>query len=415
MSVFEAEVRHRMSEEDSLTAKVFGTLSLLNKNEILSPFFSAVGLRLTPEEIPTLTVRLWRMYGDVEPDVIIETSKQLAFIEVKLDSPVSSDQLEKEFRAGSKAKKPFNMLLLTKGYRSPQAVADAEEHLTKEYPGARIGWIRWQDLYLVIKELVSRDTGDSVSLSLLKEVMRLLESKRLRGTMGIRADWLERVAESQQSLLLLCEEIAIIAQELNSRVIAERIEPLTPGGTASNLDRDGRGATLSDPANWFPKYFELAYRDRDWAVTQFGHRHLYARFYLTKKEADVGFIIACNKGKPQQDILDVQHQLFEELQKRKGVQIHLIPYYASKATGETEVVDTSSSIDAETLSSFLWMDIRYTLTRDLAGPAIIDNLLHLLVDLRNIINEVELYPKRIKDKETEGQVDSESGASPTPV
>lgn len=412
MSIFEAEVRHRTGEEDQLTSKVFGSLSILDKRVVLVPFLEALGLSLTESEIPTLTVSLWKMYGDVEPDVIIESTEQMAFIEVKLDSPVSHDQLEKEYRRGMKSKKPFSLFLLNKDFRLPPAVMEAKEHLSKDFPDVKINWVRWQQIYPILIELKSRDALDPVSRSLLSEVLRLLEAKRLRGTMGIKPEWLTKAAGSQEYLSLLCEEIAVIAQELNSRAIPEGLEPVTPGGTASNLDRDGRGASLGDPSGWFPRYLELAYKDSNWIVTQFGHRHLYVRFYLGSEEVNVGFIIACNKGNPQKDILDVQHQLFEKLNDRKDIKAVLIPLYASKASNELTVVDASSTLDGDTLSKFQWLDLRYQLSpTDVKVPAVVETLLSLLLDMRSLVNQVELYPKQPKDLEEEAQTDNESDVS----
>ena len=113
MSIFEAEVRHRTGDEDILTSRVFGTLSIVDKHTVLAPFLASLGLSLAGEEIPSLTISLWKAYGDTEPDVIIESSAQLIFIEAKLGSPASCEQLEREYKHGRKAKDRFSLFLLT--------------------------------------------------------------------------------------------------------------------------------------------------------------------------------------------------------------------------------------------------------------------------------------------------------------
>ena len=403
MSLFEAEVRRRTGEEDLLTSKVFGSLSILDRKAVLLPFLRSIGFNFTENEIPSLKIELWNIYGNVEPDVIIESSQRLAFIEVKLDSPSSREQLEKEYRQGSKIKKQFSLLLLTKDSRIPQAVIEAKEALIKDFLKAEINWMRWQQIYPILQD-INKGAIDQVSHSLLSEILRLLESKSLRGTTGIRVEWLANSVQSQESLSLLCEEIAIIAQELTSRAVAEGIDPVTPGGSSSNLDRDGRGSSLWEPSNWFTKYLELAYKDSNWVVTQFYHRHLYVRFYLGREEVDIGFIIICNSGNAQRDILDKQHLLFKKLNQHKGVEMVLIPLNTWKSTEEVKVVDSSSTLDAEMLRKFQWLDLKYKLpAKELQGPKVIDKLLNLLLDMRNFINEIELYPKQSEDVDTQNQ------------
>lgn len=412
MSIFEAEVRHRIGDEDILTSRVFGTLSIVDKHTVLAPFLASLGLSLTEKEIPSLSVSLWKAYGDTEPDVIIESSVQLIFIEAKLGSPTSCEQLEREYKHGRKAKDRFSLFLLTKDFREPEAVKEALARLSPDFPDAKITWVRWQQVYAILKEITQREEADSISRSLLSDLLLLLASKGLRGTIGLKQQWLQKIMASQESLSLLCDEISIFVQELNYQGAEEGLRPVTPGGTSSNIDRDGRGSSLGDPSNWFPKYLEFAYKDESWPVTQFGHRHLYVRFYLGRSEVHVGFIIAAYGGKPQQDILEKQPILFERLKEYPDIEVALIPLYVSKANEEVVTKDAQTPFEVDELKKFLWLDLRYKLPiTTLEDQAGVTKVLDYLTKMRNLVNEVKLFPKSPEVSEAEAEVEDESTTS----
>lgn len=408
MSIFEAEVRHRAGDEDVLTSRIFGALSIVDKRTVLAPFLTDLGLSLAEEEIPSLSVSLWNAYGDTEPDVIIESSAQLVFIEVKLGSSASCEQLEREYKHGRKAKDKFSLFLVTRDFREPEAVGEALGALSAHFPDAKITWIRWQQIYAILKEIAQREDVDTVSRNLVNDLLSLLSAKGLRGTVGIKEKWLQEVMASQKSLSLLCDEIGIFIQELNYRAGEEGLKPVTPGGTSSNIDRDGRGSSLGDPSNWFPKYFEFAYKDESWAVTQFFHRHLYVRFYLGRSEVHVGFIIIASSGKAQQDILRKQPILFERLKEYRDIEVALIPLYVSKANDEVVTEDAHTPFEVDKLKRFQWLDLRYklpiTALEDQAG---VIKVLDHLIKMRNLVNEVQLFPEPSEVSEAEPGVEDE--------
>ena len=412
MSIFEAEVRHRTGDEDILTSRVFGTLSIVDKHTVLAPFLASLGLSLAGEEISSLTISLWKAYGDTEPDVTIESSVQLIFVEAKLGSPASCEQLEREYKRGKKAKDRFSLFLLTKDFREPEAVKEASARLSPDFPDTKITWIRWQQIYAILKEITQREEADPISRSLLSDLLSLLASKGLRGTIGLKYEWLQKVMKSQEALSLLCNEISIFVQELNYQAAEEGLRPVTPGGTSSNIDRDGRGSSLGEPSNWFPKYLEFAYKDESWPVTQFYHRHLYVRFYLGRSEVHIGFIIMASGGKAQQDILEKQPILFERLKEHQDIEVALIPLYVSKARDEVATKDAQAPFEVDELKQFRWLDLRYklpiTALEDQAG---VTKVLDHLTKMRNLVNEVKLFPESPEVSEAEAEVEDESTTS----
>lgn len=406
MSIFEAEIRRRTGDEDLLTSKVFGTLNILDRQIILASFLKSIGVSLKEEEIPSLKMKLWSTYTDTEPDVIIESTEQLIFLEIKLDSPVSHEQLVREYKRGKKAKSTFSLFLITKDSQLPPAINYAQEQLSSEFPDVRISWIRWQQIYSIIKEIRNTDGIDAVSCSLLSEILRLLEAKRLRGFMGIKAEWMKKVVASQEHLSSLYDEMAILVQDLNNRVIQYDIAPFTIGGSASNIDRDGRGVSLGEPSGWVTTFIDFTYKDVKWPVTTFSHRHLFVSFHLDEEDIFVGFVIACNKGIPQQDILDTQPRLFKKLQEDPLIEASLIPF-SYKSREEWTTIDTSTALDVEKLSKFLWLELQYKVPiTDLKDTSGLEKVLKLLVTLRNLINEVGLQPKA----GTKMEVEPEGGA-----
>ena len=409
MSIFEAEVRHRTGDEDVLTSRVFGTLSIVDKQTVLAPFLSSLGLSLTEEEIPSLSVSLWKVYGDIEPDVTIGSSMQLVFVEAKLGSSASCEQLEREYKHGKKAKDKFSLFLLTKDFREPEAVKEASGRLSPHFPDAKITWIRWQQIYAILKEIMQREEVDTISRSLVNGLLSLLASKGLRGTVGPKLQWLQKVMASQESLSLLCNEISIFIQELNYLAGEEGVRPVTPGGTSSNIDRDGRGSSLGDPSNWFPQYVEFVYKDENWPVTQFFHRHLYVRFYLGRSDVYVGFIILASGGKAQQDIIRRKFILFERLKECPDIEVALIPLYVSKASDEVVTKDAQAPFEADELKKFRWLDFRYKLPiTALEHQAGVTKVLDRLIKMRNFVNEVQLFPEPSEVSEEEAGVEDNS-------
>ena len=414
MSIFEAEVRHRTGDEDILTSRVWGILSIVDKHTVLAPFLASLGLLLAEKEIPSLSVSLWKVYGDTEPDVTIESSTQLIFIEAKLGSSASCEQLEREYTHGRKAKEKFSLFLLTKDFSEPEAVKEALGQLSPHFPDAKITWIRWQQIYAILKEITQREEVDTISRNLVSNLLSLLAAKGLRGTVGLKRQWLQEVMASQESLSLLCDEISIFVQELNYQAAEEGLRPVTPGGSSSNIDRDGRGSSLGEPSNWFPKYLEFAYRDESWpfTVTQFGQRHLYVRFYLGRGEVHVGFIIAASGGKPQQDILEKQPILFERLKEHPDIEAALIPLYVSKANEEVVTKDAQTPFEVDELKKFQWLDLRYKLPiTTLEDQAGVTRVLDHLTKMRDFVNEVQLFPKPSEVSEAEAEVEDESPTS----
>ncbi len=410
MSIFEAEVRHRTGDEDILTSRVFGTLSIVDKHTVLAPFLASLGLSLTEKEIPSLSVSLWKVYGDTEPDVTIESSAQLIFIEAKLGSSASCEQLEREYKHGRKAKDRFSLFLLTKDFREPEAVKEASARLSPHFPDAKITWIRWQRIYAILKEITQREESDSISRSLVNDLLSLLAAKGLRGFIGLKYEWLQKIMASEEPLLHLCNEMSIFVQELNYQAREGGLKPVTPGGSSSNIDRDGRGSSLGDPSNWFPKYFEFAYRDESWpfTVTQFYQRHLYVRFCLGRSEVHVGFIIIASGGKAQQDILEKQLILFERLKEHPDIEVALIPLYVSKANEEVVTKDAQTPFEVDELKKFQWLDLRYKLPITiLENQAGVTKVLDHLTKMCNFVNEVQLFPKPSEVSEAEAEEPSQ--------
>jgi len=392
MGIFEAEVRGKSGEEDILTSGVFGALDILDKHKVLAPFIELLGVPLDKEEVPSLTLKLWRTYGSREPDVILETTRQLIFIEVKLESLADAQQLEEEYVQGAKAKDTFALFLLTKDYREPQAVNIATQKLLPKYPNAKIIWIRWQRIYAILKEIEQRTELDAVSHNLLNDILALLGKKGLRGTTGLKREWLQDIAKHQEHLYHLCEELSLFVQELNYLATEKGLEPLTPGGTASNIDRDGRGYSLVEPDNWFPKYLEFAYKDKSWiGITQFLNRHLYFRLHLDTGEAFLGFILLASNANVRKDLLRQKTVISQELQAYPDLELAVVPRNWSKAHGQPFTEDARVLFDDEKLKSYEWLDFRYKLpVGALETESAVESALSRLDWIREFVYKVQL-------------------------
>jgi len=171
--------RGKTSDEDILTSKVFGILSKIDKTLVLGQILKEVGVIIPCDELVEAEITLWEDYNGTVPDVSIETTSNLVFIECKLNSPISIEQLKREYNEGMKFGKNFRLLCLTKDYVEPSEI----KSLKSSFP--EIVWMNWQSINA---QLRSPNLGslDDISYGLIQDLADLLGSQGLRGFAGFK-------------------------------------------------------------------------------------------------------------------------------------------------------------------------------------------------------------------------------------
>jgi len=396
MAIFEAEARRRTGEEDTLTSRVFGALRITDPATVTVPLLKRMGIDIEQDEVDSLELALWPQYGGTEPDVAITTKTQLAFIEAKLDSPSSAEQLEREYRQGKQVGKRFKLLLVTKDYRQPDAFHEAWSSLQREFGEPSMAWLRWQNLTAALKEIACEETIDSVSRRLLQAVVTLLEAKGLRGFNGIQPAWIETVSNSLGSYSALCKELSVLAQELANMAATRGLEMMTQSGVYFHCD--GGSRNLFTPDNWYPKYFEWVFKDASWDFSQFWSYHLYVRLYLNTKEVWIGYALDASRTVTRDLLSRRALVLLESLREEPEMCVAFLrPPYMAKANIDaaqpaTEL--TPQHFEENNLKKYYWIDFALRMSSAALGsPEALHTLVQRLIDVRDFVNRAELWPE----------------------
>lgn len=184
----------RESQEDLLTADVFGVLKYLPRRPYLEAVFKALVERNAASRelrnawpqlkanVQALKFRFWPSYptpadlsdGRTEPDVQVDDDGTLLLCETKLNSPFGHRQLELELAVAATAarKREFFLVLVTPGSRPPRfrfatrrfhaadylaAMADSAELPPAARPlladhRHRVLWISWETICSSLQE-----------------------------------------------------------------------------------------------------------------------------------------------------------------------------------------------------------------------------------------------------------------------
>ena len=91
-----------------------------------------------------------------------------------------------------------------------------------------------------------------------------------------------------------------------------------------------------------------------------------------------------------------------------------MPLYASKASDGLTLIDTSTTLESDKLSKFQWLDLRYNIpVGDLADNSGLEKVFNKLVEIRDLINDIELFPKPSQALEAELEIESEAESEST--
>jgi hypothetical protein len=401
--MFEAEIKNKLkNDEDRLTSYVFGTLEIADRNLVLGTVFSDIGIDIKHENLENLTFRYWEKYseGDLRvPDVIIEGSNLLIFVENKLDSSVLSDQLIEEFKDGSKHKDNFYLLCLTKDRKEPPEIDQVRSALKVGIE--RIKWGSWWWIYDEIQNILKKQGISNESSKLLNKLLKLLEEKEFVRFRGLNKEILIRISGSPEMFRTFFNDIPLLINELSDRLEEFNIESRRSG--MAYFHRDGRITHMEWPDYWVHTFCTFAFADKKWDLGKFdysGTTYLFVRFYLERHDSpiEVGYSIGPLK---KEDGIEFETELTDEQKKRAWDRLIADQdvYVASISKWYHSECDY-----AEKLNSVKPAQIKFNKDQrleffhkiafeEIDKPELVNLLVNKIVFWRNIVDELNLLPE----------------------
>ena len=390
-SIFEAEIRGKEKDEDKLTSRVFGIFNIVDKPLVLGKILEKIGIKIPKKEIENAQIQLWEKHGECIPDAVIKTKSNLIFIESKLDSPLSLEQLKTEYKEGIKESDSFYLLCITKHFDVPQEIESLREELKTD----RIFWTNWQNLYTYLLPIERSIDMDKTSKALIKELRSFFEAKRLRGFSGFNEVDYKKITSTYENFENFSNEMSIFIQELASQLNRYDIELKRTGMTT--FDRDGRGTRLDDPEEWITSYYSFAFGKKEWPFERFWRdNYLFVRFYLDEPMIWVGYRLRpCDQLSHRKLLADKKDEILNYLKDNKDI-------YVSLDWGEQilEVGDLSSDIfEPEELKKHYEFAFIYEIPPDeITRRKLLTLVREKILSLSKMVSKLDLIPKKIMEE-----------------
>jgi len=411
--MFEAEIKGKLrSDEDRLTSHVFETLEIADRNRVLGAIFGDLGIDVAHENLENVTFRYWEKYvkDDLRvPDVVIEGSNLLVFIESKLDSPVSVDQIIEEFKDGSKHKENFYLLCITKDRKEPLEIGQARSTLKVETE--RIKWKSWWWIHDEILNILKKQGISSVSLKLLNKLSKLLEEIGFVRFRGLSKDMLIRVSESPEVLRTFFKNMPLLIGELSAQLEELNIESRRSG--MAYFYRNGRSTHMEWPDYWVHTFCTFAFADKNWDLGKFDYpntTYLFVRFYLERLESpiEVGYSIGPYRIKKGGEW--VEAELTDEQKKkvldRLSSQEVYVAFVDKCYHSEADFAERANTLKPTHLrySKDQRLEFFHKIAlEEIDKPGLVNMLVNKIVFWRDTVNELDLLPK----ERAEGEVGPE--------
>jgi len=399
-SIFEAESRGKEKDEDILTSRVFGIFNIVDKTLVLRKFLEKIEIKIPKKEIEDAQIRLWEKRGDCIPDVVIQTKSSLIFVESKLDSPLSLEQLKTEYKQGMKESDSFYLLCISKHFDIPREIESLREDLKTD----RIFWTSWQNLYTYLLPIEKSVGLDRTSKALIKELRSLLEAERLRGFSGFKEVDYEKITSTYKNFDNFSNEMSIFIQELASQLNRHGIELKRTGMTT--FDRDGRGTRLDDPEEWITSYYSFAFGKKEWLFERFWRdNYLFVRFYLDEPMIWVGYRLRPNDQPSHRKLLtDQKDKIMNYLKENKDIHVSL-------DWGEQilEVGDLSPDLfKPEELATHHEFAFIYEIPPDeITNRKLLTLVRKKILSLSEMVSKLDLIPKKVMEEVEEEEIKGE--------
>lgn len=396
-SIFEAESRGKDKDEDILTSRVFGIFNIVNKPLVLGKFLEKAGIKLPKKEVEDAQIRLWEKHGECIPDAVIQTESSLIFVESKLDSPLSIEQLKTEYEQGKKESASFYLVCISKHFDLPQEI----KRLRKDLKTDRLFWTSWQNLYTYLLPIEKSTSLDTTSKALVKELRSLLEAERLRGFSGFKNTDYEKITSAYESFKNFNNELSIFIQELESQLSKTGIFPFRTGMTS--FHRDGRGTRLDRPEEWATSFFSFAFGRKTWPFKRFWRdNYLFVRFYLDEPAIYVGYRLRPDQPSHKKLLIDRKDKLLDYLKSTEDV-FMILDY--DEVLEEEDLSD--DLFEPKELQRHWELAIAFEVPIDeITDRKLLNHVRRRIMALNEMVSELDLVPKKVEE-EIEEEIEEE--------
>lgn len=398
IGLFEAEKRGRTSEEDILTSKVFGILSKVNREKVLGVILNEFGAHISSEELIHANFDLWKDYNGTIPDVSIESNSYLIFIECKLNSPISIEQLKREYKEGAKTDKEFRLISLTKDYVQPTEIRE----FSRENPN--VSWMNWQGINAKLRGL-DLSQLDEISKELVTDLADLLGSQGMRGFAGFEPKIVKDVMQGTTARWTYLGEIPILIGELRGLLESENIELKTMSGNW--FHRDGRATRLDSSDDWVMTHLTFAFGLKEWPFSRFwDDSYLYVRFYLDDDEDCkilIGYTIRTKGNTSNQDIIfNKKDKICKELGDNNKNLILIDPWWETNVSYYTGEDLQPELLNREDLDDVYRTELSDVISyEEMFQPNLISRISQSLIDFANLAIKLNITPTELSSETSE--------------
>ena len=398
IGLFEAEKRGRRGEEDILTSKVFGILSKVNREKVLGAILNEFGAHISSEELIHANIDLWKNYNGTIPDVSIESNSYLIFIECKLNSPISIEQLKREYKEGVKTEKEFRLISLTKDYVQPTEIIE----FSRENPN--VSWMNWQGINAKLRGLDVSQLDD-ISKELVSDLADLLGSKGMRGFAGFEPKIVKDVMQGTTARWTFLGEVPILIGELRGRLESENIQLKTM--TGKKFHRDGRGTKLDSSDDWIMTHLTFVFGLKEWPFSKFwDDSYLYVRFYLDDDEDCkilVGYTIRTKGNESNQDIIfNKKDEICKELSNNDKNLVLVSPWWETNTTCYAGEDLKPELLDREVLDDVYRTELSDIISyEEMFQPNLISRISQSLIDFAKLAIKLNITPTELSSETSE--------------
>jgi hypothetical protein len=395
---FEAEVRGKEKEEDILTSRLFGILNRVDKVIVLGRILRKLGVDVPNEELRQAEIRLWEEHDGTIPDAVIETKSNLIFVECKLESPLIFEQLKRECHAGSKKGKDFHLLCITKHFMEPPEIREAKTRFPQ------IKWTSWQELNASLRRINELRQLDMTSKGLLNDLVKILNSKGLRGFAGFKEKEFKEITKGTNSMIAYFNEMSIFIRELCSQLDSSGIELKTRKG--SWFHRDGRGTSLDRPDDWVTCHLTFAFGAKDWPFVDFWRsNYLFVRFYLLPEEDPVvfGYSIRAKGNEANIDaLIEKRKEICSYLKSSKHIGLVFIrPWWECNYDVFSHDEIVPELFQRENLENVFRTEFCCVANnKEFSQRKLLTVVKDVLVELKDTVSKMDLLPKIEEEEET---------------
>jgi hypothetical protein len=311
VSLYAAEEHARTDREEVLLSRLFGTLSMLDRESYLDPLMKGAGIEIAPGEYASLQIQFWPELGPSGPDVVLESDSLLVFVAACDRERIDRDEMIGLARSGRKLSPRFHLLVLTDGTLPPPEIDEVNSAFRPQRePPCR--WLGWPAVYGAFHRRL-REGGEKQPVrELVQNLLGLLAAEGRAPFVGFDPFVLRGYREALPAIDRMHASVRLLVAELDGQLQNEGIR---------RISIEGHG--LPDLPSAAARVLDLDYADETWDAGVVTSGALFLQVDYSGGEVEVGF--RCRAAKPAAKALLVEgrSRIAELLSAREDVLIRV--------------------------------------------------------------------------------------------